>query len=156
MSERGPKRSDKPPSDPNAAAAFGQDLLTQLQHDIGAKRQREADQKAAAANLANALLGKIATDFGLVPPPPMPSAPPPATVSSAPPVAVAAYPSGPPVAYASTMPAPPPTPVVPEEELQAAQQGPLSAEELADLDAMTAPTGFWGKLVSRLRGKREG
>ena len=43
-------------------------------------------------------------------------------------------------------------------ELQAAgesQPSSLSAEDLAELDAMVAPTGFWGKLVDRMRGRKK-
>lgn len=41
-------------------------------------------------------------------------------------------------------------------ELEAAASGStnLSAQELAELEAMTAPTGFWGRLFARMRGKR--
>ncbi len=151
-----PKRpSAGPPKtvDP-AAADFAQSLLTQMQHDfVTAPKQaaaekanaataaqallgqmhedfvaRDREKKEAAANLAAALLNKVTRDFGTVPPPPGPPEPAPSVTTET------------------------------DAELAAAAEtssSSLSAEELAELDAMVAPTGFWGKLVDRMRGRKK-
>ena len=163
MSQRGPKSSKPPTPDGAAAAAFGQDLLTQLAHDLGAQKQREAQKKQAAADLANALLSKVATDFASVPPPPPSIAP--AAASQAPPAPASVAPTSPgptsqaptsqaPTSQAPTSQAPAPTPTTPLPDDAELSPTPLSAEELADLDAMTAPGGFWGKLFTRLRKRQ--
>lgn len=140
-------KSQKPPADPAAAAALGQDLLAQLQHDFSAQAKaaekarvsastdaligqlrrdfvtKEQEKKQAGADFANALLNKVARDFGSIPPP----APPPSVTAET------------------------------DAQLEAAagKDARLTPEELADLDAMTAPTGFWGKLFARFGKKKE-
>lgn len=138
------------PIDP-AAAEFAQSLLTQMKHDFVTAPQvaaaekanaaqaaqqllgqlhhdfvtRDREKKEAAAHLAQALLNKVQRDFGSIPPPA-------------------------PVATSVTTES--------DAELQAAgatETPSLSAEDLAELDAMVAPTGFWGKLVDRMRGRKK-
>jgi hypothetical protein len=145
-----PVTSPPKPADP-AAAEFAQSLLTQMQRDfvtapktaaaekanaataaqalLGQMHQdfvtKDREKKAAAAHLATALLNKVTRDFGTIPPPSQAQAASVTTESDA--------------------------------ELQAAgnvQSSSLSAEDLAELDAMVAPTGFWGKLIDRMRGKK--
>jgi hypothetical protein len=150
-SEQPKPRSIAPkPADP-AAAEFAQSLLSQMQRDfvtapqaaaaekaqaataaqalLGQMHQdfvtRDREKKEAAASLAAALLNKVTRDFGTIPPPAAATAPASVTTES-------------------------------DAELQAAgESSTLSAEDLAELDAMVAPTGFWGKLVDRMRGRKK-
>lgn len=146
-----PASSVPKPVDP-AAAEFAQSLLSQMQRDfvttpaaaaaekanaasaaqalLGQMHQdfvtRDREKKEAAANLAAALLNKVTRDFGTIPPPEAAQQASVTTESDA--------------------------------ELQAAgaaETPTLSAEDLAELDAMVAPTGFWGKLVDRMRGRKK-
>jgi hypothetical protein len=147
---RAPSTSAPKAADP-AAAEFAQSLLSQMQRDfvtapqaaaaekanaavaaqalLGQMHQdfvtRDREKKEAAANLAAALLNKVTRDFGTIPPPAAATAASVTTESDA--------------------------------DLQAAgatDTPTLSAEDLAELDAMVAPTGFWGKLVDRMRGRK--
>ncbi len=148
---QGASTSASKPVDP-AAAEFAQGLLSQMQRDFVTAPQaaaaeraksasaaqallgqmhedfvtRDREKKAAAVDLAAALLNKVTRDFATIPPPPGGAAA--ASVTSE-----------------------------TDAELQAAgeaQSSNLSAEDLAELDAMVAPTGFWGKLIDRMRGRK--
>ncbi|MFO0685429.1 MAG: hypothetical protein U0234_25445 [Sandaracinus sp.] len=150
-----PPRKSLPP-DPAAAAQLGQelisklqtdfathkptkvatDLLAQIEQDFGAKKR--AEEQARAHEFAQALLGKVARDFGSVRPGPTPDAPP---------VVIPAAPAAPrPVTLA-----PPPT----EEDLRAAQQleaaaaAPLGKDDEEEVAAMSGggAFGFFKKLL---------
>lgn len=141
-----PKKSERPEAEKAAAAAaLGQDLIAQLQHDFSAQAKaaekarvtattdaligqlqhdfvtKEREKKQAGVDFANALLNKVTRDFGSIAPP----APPPSVTAET------------------------------DAQLEAAAGARLTAEEMADLDAMTAPTGFWGKLFARFGRKKE-
>ncbi|MCC6875154.1 MAG: hypothetical protein IT378_12675 [Sandaracinaceae bacterium] len=135
--------SKKSESDP-AASALAQQLLSQIQHDFVAA---PAAEKQRAAQTAEALLGQL-QDFVVKEQQKKEAA---SHLANALLHKVSRdFGSIPPPQSAVTS-----APVQSDAELEAAaQSSTLSEQELAELDAMTAPTGFWGKLVARLRGKR--
>jgi len=120
-------------------AKLGQDLIAQLQHDFV---RLKAKKDAELAGLGQALLGKVAQDFGSGRPPPPPE---PARVPRPP--SVPAPPEGP-----ITL-APPPSPelVRAEAELARAAAAPLGDDEDAELAAMQGGGlfGFFRRLFRR-------
>lgn len=112
------------------------DLLAQFEHDFGAKKRADDAQKAN--DFAQALLGKVARDFGSVRPGVGPGAPP---------VVIPAQPAAP---RAITL-APPPTEedVKAEQELAAAAAAPLGKDDEEEVAAMSGggAFGFFKKLL---------
>ncbi len=118
------------------------DLLAQLEHDFGS--QKKADDAQKANDFAQALLGKVARDFGSVRPGASPGAPPVVIP------AMKAAPMPAPVARPISL-APPPTDqqVQAEAQLAAASAGPLGKEDEDDVAAMSGggAFGFFKKLL---------
>jgi hypothetical protein len=136
-----------------AAAQLGQDLLTQMQHDFATHKptaaatdllqqferdfgaRKRADDAQKANDFAQALLGKVARDFGSVRP---------AATPGAPPVVI------PPQPKPVTLAAPPTEEEVrAEQELQAAAAGPLGKDDEDEVAAMSGggAFGFFKKLL---------
>ena len=141
-----PKKSERPQGEQAAAArSLGQDLLAQMQHDFS--EQARAAERARVTATTDALIGQLQHDF--------------VTKEQAKKQAG--------VDFANALlnkvtrdfgsiapPAPPPSVTAETDaQLEAAAGARLTPEELADLDAMTAPTGFWGKLFARFGRKKE-
>lgn len=135
------KKSERPSAE--AAAALGQDLLAQIAHDFSP--QAMAAEKAKVTQQSDALIAQLTRDFGHPEQKRQDAA-----------------------ALANQLLAkvsrdfgsiPPPASVTQESDAQleaaATKDARLTPEELADLDAMTAPTGFWGKLFARLGKKKD-
>ncbi len=114
------------------------DLLAQFEHDFGAKKRAEDAQKAN--DFAQALLGKVARDFGSVRPPASPGAP------------VVVIPAAPrTVDRAAITLAPPPSEedVKAAQELEAAAAAPLGKDDEAEVAAMSGggAFGFFKRLL---------
>jgi hypothetical protein len=112
------------------------DLLAQFEHDFGAKKRAEDQQKAN--DFAQALLGKVARDFGSVRPGAAPGAPP------------VVIPPQAPVPVQVQLAAPPSEEEVKaEQQLQAAAAGPLAKDEEDEVAAIQGggAFGFFKKLL---------
>ena len=149
MANESPKSGAPKPG----AAQLGQDLLQQMKHDFAAHKpttaandllkqleqdfgaRKKADDSQKANDFAQALLGKVARDFGSVRPSAAPGAPPVVIPPHAAPITLA----------------PPPTEedVQAERELQAAAAGPLGKEDEDEVAAMSGggAFGFFKKLL---------
>ena len=140
MSETGPKKSVRPPAEQAAAESFAQDLLSKVAQDFNQSTQAAQRARMDAQNAA--LLGQLQHDFG-------------GKKQAAAELANQLL-SKVSRDFGSI---PPPASVTAETDAQLEAAGATSSgltpEELADLDAMTAPTGFWGKLFARLGKKKE-
>ena len=138
MSESGPKKSVRPPAEQAAAESFAQDLLSKVAQDFN--QSTEAAQRARLDAQNAALLGQLQHDFG-------------GKKQAAAELANQLLSK---VSRDFGSIAPPASVTVETDaQLEAASSSRLTPEELADLDAMTAPTGFWGKLFARLGKKKE-
>jgi hypothetical protein len=112
---------------------LGHDLLAQFEKDFGA--QKRADDAQKANDFAQALLGKVARDFGSVRPGAAPGAPPVVVPPQAAPITLA----------------PPPTEedLEAEAKLKAAEAAPLGKDDEDDVKAMSGggAFGFFKKLL---------
>ena len=117
------------------------DLLAQFEHDFGAQKRANDAQKAN--DFAQALLGKVARDFGSVRPGASPGAPP---------VVIPARPQpiqGVAPAVISLAPPPSEEDVKAEQELAAAAAAPLAKEDEDEVAAMSGggAVGFFKRLL---------